>query len=137
VGLLGFSASAWKTRPRDERIGWSREQRRRNLGALINNPRFLTLPWIRIGSPASTVLARAARVLPGHWAQRYGYRPVLLETFVDSAPFAGTCYRAANRICVGEAQGRGKRGDHRLGQVPVKTVRVYPFARDSRTQLCR
>jgi hypothetical protein len=72
VALLGFSVAAWKTGPRDEWIGWSREQRRRNLGALVNNSRFLILPWIRVASPASTVLARAARVLPAHWAQRYG-----------------------------------------------------------------
>lgn len=137
VGLLGFGASAWKTGPRDEWIGWSGEQRRRNLGGVVNNSRFLILPWVRVASLASTLLGRAARLLPAHWAQRYGYRPVLLETFVDSARFAGTCYQAANWICVGETQGRGKLGDHRLGQVPVKTVWVYPLAKDFRAQLCR
>jgi hypothetical protein len=80
VALLGLSASAWKTGPRDEWIGWSREQRRRNLGGVVNNSRFLILPWIRVASLASTLLARAARVSPAHWVQRYGYRPVLLET---------------------------------------------------------
>jgi len=137
VGLLGFGAAAWKTGPRDTWIGWSREQRRRNLGAVVNNARFLILPWIRVASLASKLLSMASRVLPQDWEGRYGYRPVLLETFVEAERFAGTCYRAANWTCVGQTQGRGKLGDHRLGQVPVKTVWVYPLANDFRAQLSR
>jgi hypothetical protein len=79
----------------------------------------------------------AVRRLPADWVGRYGYRPVLLETFVEAERFAGTCYRAANWTCVGQTQGRGKLGDHRLGQVPDKTVWVYPRSRDFREQLCR
>jgi hypothetical protein len=78
-----------------------------------------------------------ARVLPGHWEGRYGYRPVLLETFVESERFTATCYRAANWSCVGWTQGRGKLGGHRLGQVPVKGVWVYPLAKDFRARLAR
>ena len=137
LGLLGFGAAAWKTGPRDAWIGWSREQRQRNLSAVVNNARFLILPWIRVESLASKLLSLAARRLPAHWQQRYGYRPVLLETFVEAPRFAGTCYRAANWTCVGQTQGRGKLGDHRLAQVPVKTVWVYPLAKDFREQLCR
>ncbi len=135
VGLLGFGAAAWKSGPRDEWIGWSRGQRHRNLGGVVNNARFLIPPWVRVASLASKLLAMAARVLPAHWERRYGYRPVLLETFVETERFAGTCYRAANWTCVGQTQGRGKLGDHRLGQVPVKTVWVYPLAKDFRAQL--
>ena len=137
VGLLGFGAAAWKTGPRDQWIGWSREQRKRNLGGVVNNARFLIPPWIRVKGLASKLLAMTARRLPDDWAGRYGYRPVLLETFVEAARFAGTCYRAANWRCVGQTQGRGKLGDHRLGQVPVKTVWVYPLSKDFREQLCR
>ena len=137
VGLLGFGAAAWKTGPRDAWIGWSREQRQRNLGGVVNNARFLILPWIRVASLASKLLAMASRVLPQDWEGRYGYRPVLLETFVEAERFAGTCYRAANWTCVGQTQGRGKLGDHRLGQVPVKTVWVYPLTKDFRGQLCQ
>jgi hypothetical protein len=135
LGLLGFGAAAWKSGPRDEWIGWSRAQRQRNLGGVINNARFLILPWVRVSSLASKLLAMAARSLPAHWEGRYGYRPVLLETFVEAARFAGTCYRAANWTCVGQTQGRGKLGDHRLGQVPIKTVWVYPLAKDFRVRL--
>jgi hypothetical protein len=135
VGLLGFGAAAWKSGARDEWIGWSRGQRHRNLPAVVNNARFLILPWVRVAHLASKLLAMAARALPAHWQGRYGYRPVLLETFVEAARFTGTCYRAANWTCVGQTQGRGKLGDHRLGQVPVKTVWVYPLAKDFRVRL--
>jgi hypothetical protein len=135
VGLLGFGAAAWKSGPRDEWIGWSRTQRHRNLGGVINNARFPILPRVRVSSLASKLLAMATRALPAHWEGRYGYRPVLLETFVEAERFAGTCYRAANWTCVGQTQGRGKLGDHRLGQVPIKTVWVYPLAKDFRIRL--
>jgi hypothetical protein len=137
VGLLGFGAAAWKSGPRDEWIGWSREQRHRNLSGVVNNARFLILPWVRVSSLASKLLSMAARELPTHWEGRYGYRPVLLETFVERARFTGTCYRAANWTCVGETQGRGKLGDHRAGQVPIKTVWVYPLRKGFRGQLSR
>jgi hypothetical protein len=137
VGLFGFGAAAWKTSPRDMWIGWSREQRRRNLGGVVNNARFLILPWIRVPGLASKLLSMVSRVLAQDWAGRYGYRPVLLESFVEAERFAGTCYRAANWTCVGHTKGRGKLGDHRLGQVPVKTVWVYPLAKDFRAQLSR
>ena len=137
VGLLGFGAAAWKTGPRDAWIGWSREQRHRNLGGVINNARFLILPWIRVRCLASKLLSVVSRQLPRAWEQRYGYRPVLLETFVEAERFSGTCYRAANWRCLGQTQGRGKLGDHRIGQVPVKDVWVYPLVRDFRERLRR
>ena len=137
VGLLGFGAAAWKTGPRDQWIGWRREQRQRNLGGVVNNARFLILPWIRVRSLASKLLGMSARRLGEDWAKCYGYRPVLLETFVEVERFAGTCYRAANWTCVGQTQGRGKLGDHRIGQVPIKSVWVYPLAKDFRERLCR
>jgi len=136
VGLFGFGASAWKTGPRDEFIGWSREQRRANLRYVVNNARFLLLPWIRVHNLASKLLSLAARRIGDDWESRYHYRPVLLETFVDDTRFRGTCYRAANWSCVGRTQGRGKLGDHRLGQVPVKQVWVYPLRKDFRERLC-
>lgn len=137
VGLLGFGAAAWKTGPRDAWIGWSRAQRHRNLGGVVNHARFLILPWVRVRCLASKLLSRAARALPAAWEARYGYRPVLLETFVEAGRFQGTCYRAANWRCVGQTQGRGKLGDHRIGQVPIKAVWVYPLVRDFRERLCR
>ncbi|MBK1724573.1 DUF4338 domain-containing protein [Thiocystis violacea] len=137
VAVLGFGAAAWQSAPRDEWIGWSSEQRQRNLGAVVNNARFLILPWVRVPHLASKLLGLAARTLPAHWQARYGYRALLLETFVEAARFRATCYQAANWVYVGDTQGRGKLGDHRLGQVPVKTVWLYPLVADCRARLCR
>ena len=108
VGLLGFGAAACKSAPRDEWIGWSRAQRHRNLPGVVNNARFLMLPWVRVSSLASRLLGMAARALPGHWEGRCGYRPVLLETFVETPRFTGTCYRAAKWTCVGQTPGAGQ-----------------------------
>jgi hypothetical protein len=137
VAVLGFGAAAWQTAPRDWWIGWSGEQRRRNLGAVVNNARFLILPWVRVPHLASKLLGLVARTLPQHWQARYGDRPVLLETFIEAERFSGTCYQAANWVCVGETLGRGKLGDHRLGQVPVKTVWLYPLTAHWRERLWR
>ncbi|MCP4381974.1 MAG: DUF4338 domain-containing protein, partial [Hyphomicrobiales bacterium] len=108
-----------------------------NLWGIVNNARFLILPWIRVHCLASKLLSMAARRLPADWEHRYGYRPVLLESFVERERFQGTCYRAANWRCVGHTQGRGKLGDHRIGQVPIKAVWVYPLVRDFRAALCQ
>ena len=67
VALLGFGAAAWQTAPRDRYIGWSHEQRKRNLHLIVNNARFLILPWVQSKNLASMILAQAARLLPGHW----------------------------------------------------------------------
>jgi len=56
---------------------------------------------------------------------------------LPAARFRATCYQAANWVYVGKTQGRGKLGDHRLGQVPVKTVWLYPLVADCRARLCR
>lgn len=136
LALLGFAAAAWKTAPRDRYIGWDPAQRERNLPLIVNNARFLILPWVRVPHLASMVLAQAARVLPHHWQDQYGLRPVLLETFVETPRFRGTCYRAANWIYLGRTQGRGKLGANQP-TLPVKDIWVYPLARDFREQLGR
>ena len=136
VALLGFGAAAWTLAPRDRFIGWSVEQRRQNLQRVVNNARFLILPWVRSPNLASRVLAGTARRLPRDWEQHYGYRPVLLETFVESARFRGTCYRAANWIAVGQTQGRGKMDRHHRQALPVKEILLYPLHRRFRSVLC-
>lgn len=136
LALLGFGAAAWTLAPRDRFIGWSVEQRANNLQRVVNNARFLILPWVRSRNLASRLLAGVARRLPGDWEQRYGYRPVLLETFVESARFRGTCYRAANWIRVGQTRGRGKKDRRHRHALPVKEVLLYPLHRRFRSVLC-
>lgn len=130
LGCLGFSASAWKIAPRDEWVGWSAEQRKRNLHLVVNNSRFLLLPWIRIGNLATKVLAMAARQLADDWFERYRYRPVLIETFVEVQRFHGTCYKAANWICLGQTKGRGRNDVfHRGSRDAAKSIWVNPLSR--------
>ena len=135
LAALGFGASAWKVAPRDKFIGWSDHDRLRNLRFVVNNARFLILPWITSRNLASRILSGAAKRLGQDWQDNYGYRPVLLETFVDKARFRGTCYRAANWTCVGSTQGRGKLDRHNRHPLPVKDIFLYPLIKDFRVKL--
>ena len=140
VGAVGFGAAAWKVAARDRFIGWTDLQRQSHLHLVLNNARFLILPWVRIKNLASHVLALCARRLPEDFQTRYGWRPVLLESFVEVGRFTGLCYRAANWVCVGSTQGRGKKGPRpeQPGStvVPVKQIWLYPLRQDFRRQLC-
>ena len=127
IALLGFGAAAWQAAPRDHFIGWSHEQRKKNLHLIVNNARFLILPWVQSKNLASMILARVARQLPGDWEAQYGYRPVLLETFVEKPRFEGTCYKAANWRYLGQTKGRGKLGPAGKPSVPIKDLWVYPL----------
>jgi len=135
LALLGFSAAAWKTAPRDSFIGWDAQRRKQNLHLVVNNSRFLVLPWVQSKNLASRILALAGKRLPADWQDRYHYRPVMLETFVEKERFEGTCYKAANWIYVGNTQGRGKLDIRHEHKVPVKAVWVYPLHRRYRDLL--
>jgi len=136
IALLSFGASAWKTKPRDEFIGWTHDERARNLHLIVNNARFLILPWIRCRNLASRTLALISKRLAHDWQTRYAYRPVLLETFVEKPRFTGTCYKAANWQYLGDTQGRGKLDRLHRKAEPVKSIWVYPLVSDFRRHLC-
>jgi len=94
---------------------------------VVNNARFLILPWIKSKNLASKILSITAGTLPDDWEKRYNIRPVLLETFVETKRFTGTCNKAANwRLC-GQTKGRGKLGPAGKISVPIKDVLVYPL----------
>lgn len=137
LGCLLFTSAAWKMAPRDRWIGWEQAIRRTNLCRIVNHSRFLILPWIRVPSLASHLLARIAEQLPQDWWTHYHVQPLLLETLVDVARFTGTCYRAANWTDLGLTQGRGRmdRYHQRIGQAP-KRIFVYPLCRNARQLLC-
>lgn len=129
LACLLWSSPAWKMAPRDSWIGWSVEQRERNLQYIVNNSRFLILPWVRVSGLASMILSRCSRQLPKDWQGRYGYRPLMLETLVDGARFAGTSYGAANWILLGQTTGRGRMDRQREATVRQKSIYVYPLCR--------
>ena len=137
LALFGFGAAAWKTAPRDNFIGWMPSAREEHLHLIVNNARFLILPWIQSKHLASKLLGLVARRIVNDWHNRYGYRPVLLETFVEKDRFLGTCYRAANWIFLGDTQGRGKLDRAKAHPVPIKNIWVLPLSRNFREILIK
>ena len=136
LGCFQFSSPAWKMAPRDRWIGWSEGARKVNLQKIINNSRFLILPWVEVKNLASSVLSLAVNIVAEDWRRCYGYRPVLVETLVDRSRFKGTCYRAANWIHVGETTGRGRMDRDNMRQgMAVKEIYVYPLASRFRREL--
>jgi hypothetical protein len=136
VACLSFGASAWKLKDRDRFIGWSEAQRADKLQLVVNNARFLILPWVRSLGLASKILSKAARQLPKDWMARYGFAPVLLETFVEFERHKGTCYKAANWLLVGSTAGRGKKSKSNKPLIPIKDIWLYPLHRDWQGALC-
>ena len=129
LACLLFTSAAWKMAPRDAWIGWTDSQRRENLPRLVNNARFLILPWVEVPHLASHILALAARRLPTDWL-------LLLETLVGP-PYRGTCYRAANWIVVGKTQGRGRLDRTHQAQGSRKDILLYPLETHWRQRLCQ
>jgi hypothetical protein len=136
LACLLWTSPAWKMAARDRWIGWNPDQRARNLQFIVNNSRFLILPWVQVKALASTILARSARQLPHDWCKHYGYSPLLLETLVDVTRFNGTCYRAANWIALGETTGRGRMDRHHKALGKPKRIFVLPLHRHVQQRLC-
>lgn len=134
LGCLLFSASAWALAKRDTWIGWSKEDRSQRLHLIVNNTRFLIFPWVRIKNLASKSLSLAAKQVPLDWKERYGFEPVLLETFVDEERYLGTCYQAANWIPLGLTTGAGRMGG-RTQHLSLKQIYMYPLRADFRSHL--
>jgi len=136
VACLLFGAAAWQSAPRDQFIGWNAAQRAAGLSQVVNNTRFLILPWVRVSGLASHILSRAMRRLNADWQSKYGHPVWLVETFVDRERFAGTAYRAANWQAIGQTRGRGRQGpDPRVQNTSMKEVFVYPVHRHFRQRL--
>ena len=137
VGGLSFSAATWRLKARDQFIGWSERARRQNLQRVVCNSRFLIVPTVRVANLASHVLSRCLNRLAVDWRERYGYEPVLAETFVDAGQYTGASYRAANWLLIGETAGRAD--GYANGKVSdgKKQIYVYPLQPDWQRRLCR
>ena len=136
LACILFGAAAWQCRARDEHIGWDAATRARGLSYVTNNTRFLILPWVRVPHLASHVLGRIGRRLSSDWQEKYGHPIHLLETFVDTSRFAGTCYRAANWRMVGVTTGRTRQNKTMIPQAAPKAVWLLPLREDFREALC-
>jgi hypothetical protein len=127
LAVMVFGAAAWKVAVRDQFIGWSERQRQQRLGAIANQQRFLILPWVRVPHLASHLLGLAARRLSADWQARYGHPVWLVETFVETERFAGTAYKAAGWLQLGQTTGRTRQDRQRTLQSPRKSVWVRPL----------
>jgi len=134
LGCLLFSASSWALAPREKWIGWTAKERKAHLSLIVNNSRFLILPWVHVKNLASRALSMAARRIQRDWLAEYWYAPVLLETFVEP-PYKGTCYKASNWIYLGETQGRGRNDRNNEWGLTQKSIYVLPLQRDFRDVL--
>jgi hypothetical protein len=135
IACLSWSSAARHIGCRDRFIGWTQRQRRVNLHLMAYNSRFLILPWVRVPHLASHILGRMSRILPTDWQATYHHRVYYLETFVDKERFAGTCYNAANWICLGDTTGRGKNDQTHRPNRSIKAVWGYPLDKRFRAHL--
>jgi len=135
LGCLLFSASVWHLADRDRWIGWEKKDREKRLNLIINNNRFLIFPWVKVPNLASHALSRVTKQIRDDWNRIHGYQPVLIETFVDTHRYSGTCYQAANWKCIGESSGKDWKGESEEGKGSVKSIYLYPLQSNFRAIL--
>jgi hypothetical protein len=135
IACLAWSSAPWYIGARDRFIGWSSQTRQNNLHLIINNMRFLVLPWVRVSHLASHLLALSRRRVSRDWQHVYNHPVFLLETFVDTERFQGTCYKADNWTYVGKTTGRGKLSKSNKPTLSKKAVYLYPLTKDFRDRL--
>lgn len=129
LSAIGFGGAAFKSAARDAHIGWEKAAREHHLVNVVNNNRFLILPWIRVPHLASHILGRISRRIRLDWQDYYKRDIVLLETFVEKGRFKGTCYKASNWLYIGQTTGRGRNDRYKNKKVPIKDIYLYPLDR--------
>jgi phage FluMu protein Com len=134
IACLGWSSAPLKLELRDRFVGAPKERYRHNLHLIAYNTRYLIVPWTRVPHLASHLLARVARRIQSDWQALYHHRVHLLESFVDTERFVGTCYRAAGWQCVGRSDGRGTKSKSGA-QTSIKELWVKPMGKDFRRKL--
>lgn len=135
LGCILFAASAWALDVRDQWIGWTKTDRSKRLHLVVSNTRFLIFPWVKVKNLASKALSLAVRQVSADWQEQYGFKPVLLETFVDEELYQGTCYQAANWLSLGQTTGRGRMDRYHQHLSSPKRIYMYPLHRDFRAIL--
>ena len=135
LGGFGFAAPALQLSDRDQWIGWSREQCRTHLHHIVGMSRFLIRPSVNCKNLASKVLGMSVARLPDDFEQKYGYRPLLIESFVDTGQYSGACYRAANWLEIGTTKGRGRQDRYTRSRLSRKAIYLYVLEKSFRQQL--
>ena len=136
VACLAWGSPARNSLHREAYIGWDVLTKRQHLSYVINNIRFLIFPWVKVKNLASRILSLNLKRLDEDWQKAYGHPVYLAETFVDTSRFEGTCYKAANWICLGQTKGLSKRGNVYYEHGNKKAFYVYPLHRHAKDLLC-
>ena len=135
IACLGWSSAPRQLDLRDRFIGAPNDAYAHNLHRIAYHWRYLLVPWAQVPHLASHVLGQVVCRLSQDWQALYHHRIDLLESFVEAQRFQGTCYQAANWICVGQSQGRGIKSKRGGPAVAVKDYWVCPLHRDFRQRL--
>jgi hypothetical protein len=135
LGGIGYAAPALQLSARDQWIGWNQEQRQAQLHTIVGMSRFLIRPSVNCKNLASKVLSMSVATIANDFEQQYGYRPLLIESFVDTERYSGTCYQAANWLTIGKTKGRGRQDRHSESALSQKTIVMYPLESQFRKQL--
>ncbi len=135
VACIGWGSAAWSVKSREIFIGWDKQTKENNLHFIVNNTRFLILPWVKVKCLASKILSLNIKRISNDWIETYNQPLFLLETFVEQDRFKGTCYKAANWIKVGQTKGTAKSGHDHLIHGKIKDVLVYPLGKGFRKKL--
>ena len=130
IACFVWSSAVRHLKPRDQFVGWSGQKRQKNICYIAYNSRFLILPWIKINNLASKLLGLMAKRLSTDWQKLYNHPIYLLETFVDTEKFKGTCYRASNWKYAGLTTGRGKNDNTHKQNRSLKAIYLYPLCKD-------
>lgn len=137
LACILLAGAAKSISARDNWIGWSSRQRLRNLPWVINNSRFVIMPWVKISYLASHVLGQLRKRIASDWFSRWGYRPLLMESFVDPAKYDGICYKASNWRLVGQTTGEGLTRKGKTYTTTPKLIFTMPLQKNFRSQLCK
>jgi hypothetical protein len=132
VACLAFSSAARHIGPRDRFIGWDSQTRRKNIHLICYNTRFLVLPWVHIKYLASHILSRITKIISSDWQRLYNHPVYYIETFIDKTRFAGTCYKAAGWVYLGDTKGLGKDSQDKIPNRSIKAIYGYPLTKDFR-----
>lgn len=135
LGGFGFASAALCLSDRDKWIGWDANQRQKYLQYIISLSRFLIRPHVNCQNLASKVLSMCLSRLSSDFEKRYGYSPILVESFIDDSHHLGTSYRAANWISIGKTKGRGRQDRFRNASLSIKSIYMYPLRKDFRAFL--
>jgi len=125
LGALGWQSAVAYLGCRDRLLEWNATQRARYLDRVVNNVRFLMLPWVKVPCLASVILSESLQHLQRDWPQHYGVPVWWVESFVDRQRFEGTSYRAANWQPIGWTRGFAKRQGSFVHHGQSKEVYVY------------